>query len=77
MIIRQKRFRAEPAVHRLVGASREIYLFCQKHRSINAIFSAFPAIPDDNILTFLDMMVDKKLMYSERNAYLSLAAAVK
>jgi ribosomal peptide maturation radical SAM protein 1 len=77
MIIRQKRFRTEPAVHRLVGASREIYLFCQKHRSIKAIFSAFPDISQDTIENFLNMMVDKKLMFAEKNKYLSLASVVK
>ena len=77
MIIRQKRFRAEPAVHRLVGASREIYLFCQKHRSIKTIFSAFPDISQDAIANFLSMMVDKKLMFAEKNKYLSLASGVK
>ena len=77
MIIRQKRFQAEPAVHRLVGASREIYLFCQKHRPVKAIFSAFPEIANDTIAKFLNMMVDKKLMFAEKNKYLSLAAAVK
>jgi ribosomal peptide maturation radical SAM protein 1 len=77
MIIRQKRFQAEPAVHRLTGASREIYLFCLKHRRINAIFSAFPAISEDTILKFLNLMVDKKLMFAEKHIYLSLAAAVK
>jgi ribosomal peptide maturation radical SAM protein 1 len=77
MIIHQKRFRTEPAVHRLVGASRDIYLFCRKHRSIKAIFAAFPGLSDNTILTFLSMMVDKKLMFAEKNRYLSLAAAVK
>jgi ribosomal peptide maturation radical SAM protein 1 len=77
MIIRQKQFRAEPAVHRLVGASRDIYLFCRKHRSIKAIFSEFPGISDDTILKFLNMMVDKKLMFAEKNNYLSLAVAVR
>jgi ribosomal peptide maturation radical SAM protein 1 len=77
MIIHQKRFRAEPAVHRLVGASREIYLFCQQHRSIQTIFSAFYNISDDSIAKFLNMMVDKKLMFAEKNRYLSLASAVK
>jgi len=76
MIIRQKRFRTEPAVHRLVGVSRDIYLFCRKHRSIKAIFSAFSGISDDTILKFLQMMVDKKLMFAEKNRYLSLASAV-
>ena len=77
MIIHQKRFRTEPAVHRLVGTSRDIYLFCRKHRSIKAIFAAFPGLSDNTILTFLSMMVDKKLMFAEKNRYLSLAAAVK
>ena len=77
MIIRQKRFRTEPAVHRLVGASRDIYLFCRKHRPIQAIFSAFPDIANDTILKFLSMMVDKKLMFAEKNSYLSLASALK
>jgi ribosomal peptide maturation radical SAM protein 1 len=76
MIIRQKRFRAEPAVHRLVGASREIYLFCQQNRPIKVIFSAFPDIPGDTIVKFLSMMVDKKLMFAEKNKYLSLASPV-
>lgn len=77
MIIRQKRFRSEPAVHRLVGASREIYLFCQKHRSIKTIFSAFPDLSQDAIANFLSMMVDKKLMFAEKNKYLSLASVVE
>ena len=77
MIIRHKRFRARPAVHRLVGSSREIYLFCRKHRSIQTIFEAFPDIPNDTILNFLNMMVDKKLMFAEKNKYLSLASAVE
>ena len=60
IIIRQQRFQAEPAVHRLVGASRRIYLFCQRHRPIQSICSAFSDIPDNAIVTFLNMMVDKK-----------------
>jgi ribosomal peptide maturation radical SAM protein 1 len=76
MIIRHERFRAEPTVHRLTGASREIYLFCRKHRPIKAIFSAFPDISHDTIVKFLSMMVDKKLMFAEKNKYLSLAAVV-
>ncbi|MGD2022857.1 MAG: RiPP maturation radical SAM C-methyltransferase [Desulfobacterales bacterium] len=77
IIIRQRRFQAEPAVHRLVGASRQIYLFCQKHHPIQSICTAFPDIPDDTINSFLKMMVDKKLMFTEKNMYLSLAAPVK
>jgi hypothetical protein len=77
IIIRQQRLQAEPAVHRLVGASRQIYLYCQRHRPIQSICTTFPDIPDDAIISFLRMMVDKKLMFTEKNKYLSLAAPVK
>jgi ribosomal peptide maturation radical SAM protein 1 len=77
IIIRQRRFQAEPASHRLISASRSIYLHCQKPRSIKAIFSEFPDIPGDKIIKFLRMMVDKKLMFEENNKYLSLAAPVR
>ena len=77
IIIRQKRFQAEPAVHRLVGPSRKIYLFCQKHRSTRSICTAFPGIPTQSIKGFLTMMVAKKLMFAEKNNYLSLAAPMK
>lgn len=77
IIIRQKRFRSEPAVHRLVGTSRQIYLYCRKHRPLKTIFSKFTDIPDDRILEFLKMMVDKKLIFEEKNKYLSLASPVK
>lgn len=76
-IIRQRRYMDAPAVHRLTGASRQVYLFCQKHRPIAAICAAFPHVPDDAIVTFLKMMVDKKLMFTEKNRYLSLAAPVR
>ena len=77
IIIRQRRFRSEPSVHRLVGASRRIYLYCRKHRTLKAIFSKFGDVPDDRILEFLKMMVDKKLIFEEKNKYLSLASPVK
>ena len=76
MIIRQRRFNAEPMTHRLTGASRAIYLICQKHRPVKRIRDQFSAIPEDQILGFLKMMVDKKLMFTEKNKYLSLAVPV-
>ncbi len=76
-IIRQRRYQDEPAVHRLTGASRQIYLFCQKQRPIKAICAAFPHAPGDAIVNFLKMMVAKKLMFTEKNKYLSLAAPVR
>ena len=77
IIIRQRRLQAEAITHRLVGASRSIYLFCQQHRSFKTVLSAFPDISDDKILKFLKMMTDKKLMFAEKDKYLSLAVPVR
>ena len=76
LIIRQRRYDTEPMTHRLSGASRRIYLFCQKHRSLKKIRDQFPSIPEDQITGFLKMMVDKKLMFVEREKYLSLAVSL-
>ena len=73
LIIRQRRLKAEAINHRLVGTSRLIYLYCQHHRSINDIRDCFPAFAEDKIVAFLKMMVNKKLMYEEKDRYLSLA----
>jgi hypothetical protein len=77
LIIRQKRLNAEPLTHRLVGTSRAIYLFCQRHRSLRSILSHFPGTVEDRIVPFLHMMVDKKLMFEENGKYLSLAVPVR
>jgi ribosomal peptide maturation radical SAM protein 1 len=76
LIIRQRRFQAEPMTHRLVGPSRSIYLFCQHHRSLKRICDQFSSIKDDKIIAFLKMMVDKKLMFAENDKYLSLAVPI-
>jgi len=76
LIIRQRRFQAEPMTHRLVGPSRQMYLFCQHYRSLKRIRDQFPAYPEDKIVAFLRMMVDKKLMFGENKRYLSLAAPI-
>jgi ribosomal peptide maturation radical SAM protein 1 len=73
LIIRQKRLEGEPMTHRLEGSSRAIYLFCQKHRTIKRIVNRFSSTPADRIEPFLEMMVDKKLMFREDDRYLSLA----
>jgi len=73
LVIRQRRLEGEALTHRLEGTSRDIYIFCQKHRGIKRIVGRFSAIPADKIETFLKMMVDKKLMFRENDRYLSLA----
>jgi ribosomal peptide maturation radical SAM protein 1 len=77
LIIRQRKFDAETINHRLVGTSRLIYLYCQHHRSIKRIRERFPAFAEDKILSFLNMMVTKRLMFEEKDRYLSLAIPVK
>jgi len=77
LIIRQRRFEAEPMTHRLVGTSRVIYLFCRRHRSVKSILGHFPVVAEDRIVPFLRMMVDKKLMFEENGKYLSLAVPVR
>ncbi len=73
MIIRQRRLNADPLQHRLTGTSREIYLFCNKTRSIRRIMSRFPELPEDKLMLFLQMMTGKGLMFEEGGRYLSLA----
>ena len=77
LIIRQRRFRQEPLTHRLTGASRSIYLFCQSHRSLKRIVSRFPKVGEDKVVPFLKMLVDKKLIFEENGRYLSLAVPVR
>ncbi|MDL1961911.1 MAG: RiPP maturation radical SAM C-methyltransferase [Deltaproteobacteria bacterium] len=77
LIIRQKRIGSGPSTHRLVGTSRAIYLFCQRHRSLKRVLAHFPGIAEDRIVPFLRMMVDKKLMFEENGRYLSLAIPVR
>ena len=76
MIIRQRRLGKEPLTHRLVGTSRKIYLFCQRHQPLTSIVIRFPEIGEGRILSFLKMMVEKRLMFEENSQYLSLAVPV-
>ena len=77
MIIRQRQFRSEAMTHRLRGTSRRIYLFCQENRSLSQIVGQFPDFGEEAILPFLNMMVDKKLMFKEGARYLSLAVPLR
>jgi hypothetical protein len=77
MIIRQKRLGADPLTHRLVGASRQLYLFCRRRQSFKSVAERFPSLGEDGIRSFLRMMVNKRLMYEENAHFLSLAVAVR
>ncbi|MBC2696056.1 MAG: RiPP maturation radical SAM protein 1 [Desulfobacteraceae bacterium] len=73
LIIIQKQINDRILTHRLKGKSREIYLFCRHHRSTKKILEHFPELSDDKIISFLRIMVSKKLMFEENEKYLSLA----
>jgi hypothetical protein len=77
LILNQRQYRADSIRHRLVGTSRLIYLFCMQHRSLTQIRSRFPGFAEDQLVVFLSMMVDKKLMFAENDNYLSLAVPMK
>ena len=77
LIIKQRQYQADSIKHRLVGTSRRIYLFCKQHRSLKNICDQFPAFAEDKIVGFVKMMTAKKLMFEEKDNYLSLAVPVK
>jgi ribosomal peptide maturation radical SAM protein 1 len=77
LIIRERRLAVDDMSHRLRGSSRQIYLFCEKNRSLSEIVESFPGFGQEKILPFLNMMVGKKLMFREGERFLSLAVPVR
>ncbi len=73
LIIRQRCHRADDMTHRLKDTSRRIYLFCEQNRSLSQILDRFPGFGEEKVRPFLNMMVDKKLMFREGERFLSLA----
>jgi hypothetical protein len=77
LMIFERRYGAEDMTHRLKGASREIYLLCERHRSAAEIVGRFATLGEGKVLPFLNMMVGKKLMFREGKRYLSLAVPMR
>jgi len=77
LVVRERRRAADDMTHRLKGTSRQIYIFCEKNRSLSEIVERFPGFGQEKILPFLNMMVDKKLMFREGERYLSLAVPIR
>jgi hypothetical protein len=77
LIIRERRLAADDMTHRLRGSSRQIYLFCEKTRSLPEIVERFAGFGQEKILPFLNMMVDKRLMFREGERFLSLAVPIR
>jgi ribosomal peptide maturation radical SAM protein 1 len=77
LIIRERRHGQDDMTHRLRGTSREIYLFCEENRGIREILHRYPGFGEEKVVSFLTMMVKKKLMFREGKRYLSLAVRVR
>ena len=73
LIIQQRDPEGNDMSHRLRGDSRKIYLFCEEIRDVDEISDRFLHIPREQILRFLNMMVQKRLMFKEEDMFLSLA----
>ncbi len=66
-----------PETHKLKGTSRKIYLFCETRRSIQEIVAYAPSFTSHEIEGFLAMMVEKRLMFREKDNYIALAVPVR
>jgi ribosomal peptide maturation radical SAM protein 1 len=73
LILRERRLNGESAVHRLEGASREIYLFCARRRRLKGVCKRFPRFPEEKLVAFVRQMTAARLMFAEGEEVLSLA----
>jgi len=73
LVLRQRRAGKKPMVHRLKGVSRQVYLFCGHRRAFQNIAARFPRVGEKQLHAFLENMVAMKLVFRERDQYLSLA----
>ena len=73
LVIRQERTEGPPLLHRLHGASKELYLFCAKIQSLEHILQEFNGLQKKTILNFFDDLGKKHLLYRDKNDFLALA----
>jgi len=73
LLIRQERSNGPPLRHRLLGTSRKIYLFCRSIRGIDAIQTEFPQLQKATLLTFLNDLATKRILFIEDDLFLALA----
>jgi len=73
LLIRQELINSTILNHRLKGTSRKIYLYCTQIRTAKELFKKFPAISQQKILDFLADLKEKRLIFSDKDRYLSLA----
>jgi len=73
LLIRQEQPNSSPLRHRLRGTSRNIYLFCRSIRTLQEIQAAFPQIKKSTLLSFLNDLASKKILFTEDDLFLALA----
>jgi ribosomal peptide maturation radical SAM protein 1 len=61
------------AKHRLTGISAEIYRYCHIPRTLEQVAGCFDAHSPQQIRAFFKSMVKKRLMFQEKDCFLSLA----
>lgn len=67
-------FPDQPTVrHRLTGISAALYRYCSIPRSLTQVAGTATAHRPEQIRDFLESMVGKRLMFTEKDCYLSLA----
>ena len=76
LIIDQIRPEGPPIRHRLTGVSADIYRFCHSPQTVEAIREAFPAHDGQQIRAYLRSLMAKRLMFAEKELFLSLAVPV-
>ena len=73
LLIRQELPDGRILHHRLKGSSRRIYIFCTGIKTEKELFGKFPHIPPPRILSFLEELSTKRLLFSENKKHLALA----
>ena len=73
LIIRQEQVDGKVLHHRLKGLSREIYLFINEIRTLDELCHQFPNLSEKKLLTFLQDLMKKRILFIDDNRVLALA----
>ena len=73
LLIRQVLENGEVLHHRLRGVSRSVYLACHEINTLSKILQQFTTLSEKAIVSFLNDLVNKKIMFRQGDKYLALA----
>jgi len=73
LLIRQVMDNGEVLHHRLRGVSRAVYLACYEINTLANIIQQFTTLSEKAIVSFLNDLVSKKIMFRQDDKYLALA----